>query len=185
MNEQPEPGLGAIARPAGCEGGAGGGVPVNNRLITGLRSKRLPFFQKVLLLGSVAPANPPHPPEEVRDGHIPPAVPEIQVQPVCRRPSKLVSLELQLLLYAARFEPVVAEDDLVGVERAFEKVAERGEQPELRGTGRTRPIESSWRLHVIHEGSFHKPNPAVLGRNRGGSFTRKRITYRWALTEAG
>jgi len=107
------------------------------------------------VLRSVTPPNPPHPPKVVRDRHVLPAIPEVQVQPLGRGPAKLVTLELQLLQYAALLEPVVAENDHVRVERAFEEVAERGEQPMLPmiiGTGRRRTIQSSLRLRVIHDG---------------------------------
>jgi len=99
------------------------------QLVTGLRSKRLSLFQEVLVLRPETPPNPPHPPEIVRDRHVLPAISEVRVQPLGRGPAKLITLELQLLLYATLLEPVVAEDDHVRVERAFEELAERGEQP--------------------------------------------------------
>lgn len=115
------------------------------------------------MLRSVPPPNPPHPPKVVRDRHMLPAFPEIQVQSVRRNPAKLIALEFQLPLYAALLEPGVAEDDHVLVEHALEKETERSEQSRFPGNGRRRPIQSSLRLRVIHDGSFHKPN---LGRPR-------------------
>lgn len=124
------------------------------------------------MLRSVPPPNAPHPPNVVRDGHMLPAIPEIQVQSVRGNPAKLITLEFQLLLYAALFEPGAAKDDHVLVEHALEKVAERSDQSKLPVTGRRRPIQSSWRLRVIHDGSFRKPNlGAVLGPHRNRSLT--------------
>ena len=124
------------------------------------------------MLRSVTPPNPPHPPKVMRDRHVLPAIPEVQVQPLGRGPAKLVTLELQLLLYAALFEPVVAENDHVRVERAFEEMAERGEQPLLIGTGRRRAIQSSLRLRVIHDGFLSQTENGRLRdafRRTGGS----------------
>jgi hypothetical protein len=132
---------------------------------------------------AVTPPNAPSPPEVMRDGHVLPAIPEVHIQPVRRDPAKLEALELQLPLHAAVFEPIVAEDDHVRVERALEEMAERSEKPQLRGTGGRRTIQSSGRLRVIHDGSFHgEPRPFSDDTEAGLS---KHYGIGWPLAEAG
>lgn len=133
------------------------------------------------MLHSVTPPNPPHPPEVTGDGDMLPAIPEIQVQPVRLDPAKLVSLELQLLLYAALLEPGVAEDDHVLVEHACEKVAERSEQSKLTVTDRTRAIQSSLRLGVIHGRILSQSEPGPLPTNLT---TVLRLGSAWAAAPA-
>jgi hypothetical protein len=119
----------------------------------------------------------------MRDGHVPPAIPQVHVQPVRRDPAKLEALELQLPLYAAVFEPIVAEDDHVGVERPLEEMAERSEKPQLGGRGGRRTIQSSGRVRVIHDGSFHgEPRPFSVDTEAGLS---KHYGIASPLAEAG
>ena len=74
---------------------------------------------------AVVASNPLRPPQVMSNRHVPPAIREIHIQTVRTDPTKLVSLELQLLLNTALPEPVIAEDDDVGIELAFEEIGKR------------------------------------------------------------